>query len=98
MKSRCMSMIRSAVDDHSRSIGSGSAASVPLEGPPEFAMTTHPERMNSGDQRSKARAIVYNGGPRVAPQNPAYFQMVEARAVGRSISKRSFYDLHLLNC
>jgi len=39
MKSRCISMMRSAVADHSRSIGAGSAAIVPPKELPEFAMT-----------------------------------------------------------
>src|ERR1700723_2918384 len=65
MKSRCMSMMRSAVADQSRSIGVGSATTVPLKDFPEFAMTcTRPERENSRKELSKAYAIVYN-----APQH-----------------------------
>ena len=42
MKSRCMSMMTSAVLDQSRAIGSGSAATVPLEACREFAITIAP--------------------------------------------------------
>src|SRR4030088_1670638 len=42
MKSRCMSMMRSAVDDQSRSIGPGSAAILPLGSCTEFAINYAP--------------------------------------------------------
>jgi hypothetical protein len=62
MKSRCMSMMTSAVVDQSRLIGSGSAATVPLDVYFEFAMMhALPERENSQGELSKAHAIVYNG-------------------------------------
>jgi hypothetical protein len=54
-------MMRSAVADQSRSIGVGSATTVPLKGLLEFAMTcTRPERENPRKELSKAYAIVYN--------------------------------------
>src|SRR5437588_10608557 len=53
MKSRCMSMITSAVDDQSRSIGSGSAATVPTSDFLEFAMTTRPPRRKNSQQSVK---------------------------------------------
>src|SRR5450432_3680093 len=60
MKSRCMSMMRRAVADQSRTIGSGSAATVPLVRLIEFAICTHPRRESPRNQLSKAHAIVYN--------------------------------------
>ena len=44
MKSRCMSMIRSAVAAQSSAIGSGSAATLPMDGPFEFVMMQAPDR------------------------------------------------------
>jgi hypothetical protein len=60
-----MSMMRSAVADQSRTIGVGSAATVPLEGLLDFAMTcARPERENTRTELSKAYAIVYNAARR----------------------------------
>jgi hypothetical protein len=60
MKSRCMSMMRSAVADQSSATGSGSAVTVLINGPFEFAMVRAAPNESSRDNQSKARAIVYN--------------------------------------
>src|SRR3954452_8593564 len=59
MKSRCMSMMRSAVLDQSSSIGSGSAIMVPENEPLGFVMTRAPTR-ELQELRSKSYAILHN--------------------------------------
>src|ERR1035437_1640868 len=53
MKSRCMSMMTSAVADQSRSIGSGSATTLPLDGCLEFAMTYAPRARELPEQNNQ---------------------------------------------
>ncbi|MGY3465787.1 hypothetical protein ACVW0I_002658 [Bradyrhizobium sp. LM6.11] len=60
MKSRCMSMITSAVADQSSSIGSGSALMTPSVGLLEFNMTPAPRENSLCQEFCKRRAIVYN--------------------------------------
>ncbi|MGY4235200.1 hypothetical protein ACVIIW_004147 [Bradyrhizobium sp. USDA 4449] len=61
MKSRCMSMITSAVDNQSSLIGSGSALMTPSVGLVEFNMT-RPRENSLSQEFCKRRAIVYNRG------------------------------------
>ena len=76
MKSRCMSMMTSAVFDQSSSIGSGSATMVPCNGPLAFAMTRASRtRELSGNKRSKAYAIVYNSAAGAGAANLLVFSI-----------------------
>ncbi|MGY3364507.1 hypothetical protein ACVWZL_001632 [Bradyrhizobium sp. GM2.4] len=61
MKSRCMSMMRSAVADQSSLTGSGSAMMTPNVGLVEFNMTQGPRENSRCPEFCKRRAIVYNG-------------------------------------
>ena len=60
MKSRCMSMMTSAVVDQSSAIGSGSAMMVPRCAWLEFIMPHAPRRRTLVNEFCKRHAIVYN--------------------------------------
>jgi hypothetical protein len=62
MKSRCMSMMRSAVAGQSSLIGSGSALMTPSVGLVEFNITQGPRENSLCQEFCKRRAIVYNSG------------------------------------
>jgi hypothetical protein len=74
-----MSMMTSAVAVQSRSIGSGSAATVPTDDVLaddsfEFARTEAPRRATTRwVQLSKRHAIVYNARPRCLPRKSPMF-------------------------
>ena len=98
MKSRCMSMMTRAVVDQSRSIGSGSAITVPRLVYFEFAMMPAlPERENSREQLSKAYAIVYNSDFAFRENGIRHvFKLLGDGAAFCSFAVRSFCDVHLL--
>ncbi len=59
MKSRCMSMMTSAVADQLRLIGSGSAATMPLDDCLEFAICNAPtrEKLSKGTKQSPCHCV-----------------------------------------
>src|SRR4051794_636887 len=92
MKSRCMSMMRSAVAAQSSTIGPGSAASFA-----EFAMTYAPRtRELFGRSQARPMPLCTMAAGVGRPRNRSFFQFVEYQRCGDTFSVRRFPDVHLL--
>src|SRR5215475_12733276 len=89
MKSRCMSMMTSAVFDQSRSIGSGSAMTVPFEACRQFKAMRAPRSELFAFLQASGMPLCTTPIACVAFGNPASFQRVRPQASSCSSVRRA---------